>query len=257
MQNKKKYRLEPHSKEFYAGKTKALIYKDEDGNKLPYRLLVPPNYDPARQYPFLICFHGAGTTGDDNLNHLSDWTAGWVDDAVQSEHPCIIMMPQCPSGSMEDRWVQTDWRNGSYSFNEVGISVYMKMANSVFDNIIEEMSVDENRIYVMGASMGGYATWNFVIRNSNRIAAAIPICGAGDPAMADRIKDIAIWAFHGDADQTVPPSGSIDMIEAIRKAGGTRAKLTMYENVAHNSHEFPWKDDEVINWMFQQTKSPV
>ena len=64
------------------------------------------------------------------------------------------------------------------------------------------------------------ALWNFVMRYPELVAAAIPVCGGGDPAMAEVIKQIPIWAFHGDADNVVPPSGSQEMVAAVTKAGG-------------------------------------
>jgi len=46
-------------------------------------------------------------------------------------------------------------------------------------------------------------------------AAAIPVCGGGDPVFADKVVDVTVWAFHGEFDKNVPVSGSRDMIKAI------------------------------------------
>ena len=87
------------------------------------------------------------------------------------------------------------------------------------------------------------------------VAAAVPVCGAGDPAMAQTIKHIPFWAFHGDVDSIVPPSGSQEMVDAVEKAGGTKIKLTMYPGVDHGSYMKAWREPELVEWLFSQSKS--
>ena len=55
-----------------------------------------------------------------------------------------------------------------------------------------------------GLSMGGFGTWDLIERRPDFFAAAIPICGRGDLAQAAKLKNLPIWAFHGDADPVVP-----------------------------------------------------
>jgi len=240
-----------HDRAFYEKNTIAYEYTDKAGQKMPYRLFVPDDYDPKQKYPLLLSLHGAGSRGNDNLRHLRPWVAGWMDEQIQKKHPCIILMPQCPAG---EQWVDTPFANGSYSFSEIPISKSMKLAKDIFDKVVKERSVDPNRIYVMGASMGGYGAWNFAIRYPDLIAAAVPICGACDPSMANTLKNVPVWAFHGDQDNIVPPSGSKDMIKAIKKIGGTRARITIYEGVKHGSYQIAWRQEELIDWMFSQRK---
>jgi predicted peptidase len=240
-----------HSREYYAENTEARVYTNAAGQTMPYRLFVPKDYAPKKEYPLLLVFHGAGSRGDDNLKHLRSWNAGWIDDAVQKKHPCIILMPQCPAGQ---QWVDTPWKKGSYSYNDIPISEPMTLAKEIFDRIVDENNIDRKRIYVMGCSMGGYGTWYFTMRYPELVAAAIPVCGGGDPAMAKKLKDIPIWAFHGDLDTTVPTSGSQDMVDAIEKAGGKKARLTVYEGVQHGSYKLAWKEPELPDWLFMQQK---
>ena len=103
--------------------------------------------------------------------------------------------------------------------------------------------------------MGGYGTWELITRNPEVFAAAIPVCGAGIPSMADRLIDIAIWAFHGEADPTVPVSGTRDMEEAIKAAGGTKIQATYFPGVAHNSWIPAFATEELIDWLFSQSKA--
>ena len=113
--------------------------------------------------------------------------------------------------------------------------------------------VDPKRFYVTGISLGGFGTWDMLGRAPEKIAAAIPICGGGDPAMAPKFKDVPIWAFHGEADPVVPVSVTIDMIEALKQAGGS-PKVTTYPGVEHESWKITYDDPKVIRWMFDQKK---
>jgi predicted peptidase len=240
-----------HDRAYYAQNTQSHVYTNDAGQSLPYRLFVPHSDDAGTKYPLLLSLHGAGSRGTDNLVHLRPWVAGWITDQVQKEHPCIIVMPQCPGGQ---QWVNTPWRRGSYSSEKLPISESMKLAKAILDKVLREEAVDTSRIYVMGASMGGYGTWGFVTNYPELVAAAVPICGGGDPAKAAAIAHIPIWAFHGDQDNVVPPSGSHDMDDAIKKAGGKDVRLTVYEGVRHESYTRAWKEKELIDWLFAHRK---
>ena len=55
-----------------------------DGTDLPYRLYVPQDYSPEKQYSFLLFLHGAGSRGDDNQSQLNNHT-GLIDRIINSE----------------------------------------------------------------------------------------------------------------------------------------------------------------------------
>ena len=84
-----------------------------------------------------------------------------------------------------------------------------------------------------------------------RIAAAVPICGGGDPSLARKFKDVPIWAFHGEADSAVPVKTTREMIVALVQAGG-QPKATFYPEVNHDSWTRTYDNPELIRWMFGQ-----
>ena len=104
----------------------------------------------------------------------------------------------------------------------------------LIDTVASEYRIDKDRIYLTGVSMGGYGTWDLVARRPELFAAAIPVCGGGDPAQAEKLAKLPIWAFHGDADPLVPVERPRDMIAAIKKAGG-EPKYTEYKGVGHDA----------------------
>ena len=103
------------------------------------------------------------------------------------------------------------------------------------DHVAGKYKVDKQRMYLTGLSMGGYGTWTLAAAYPRVFAAAVPICGGGDPKKAEQLVHLPIWAFHGAKDSVVPPSRSETMVEAIKTAGGKNVKLTIYPDAGHDS----------------------
>jgi serine/threonine protein kinase len=74
-----------------------------------------------------------------------------------------------------------------------------------------------------------------------------------DPAQAEKLTKLPIWAFHGGADRLVPAERSRDMIAALKRAGG-EPRYTEYEGVGHDSWTPTYRNDEVLDRLFSQTK---
>ena len=119
--------------------------------------------------------------------------------------------------------------------------------------IQEKNPVDLDRVYITGISMGGFATWEALIRHPENFAAAIPVCGGGDVSFADRIKHIPVWAFHGAEDPVVPVVCSRSMIENLTKAGGD-PRYTEYPRVGHNSWDRAFDEPELLSWLFSKSR---
>jgi poly(3-hydroxybutyrate) depolymerase len=222
------------------------------GLTLPYRLFKVKNPTAGTKYPLIFFLHGAGERGDNNTSQLMA-NAGatvWATDAHQAEHPAYVIAPQCPAGK---QWVDTDWTLGSYSTTTVPVSDQLTTALEIADAVATEFGTDPARQYITGLSMGGYGTWDAVVRNPTRFAAALPICGAGDPTKADLIKLLPLWTFHGDADGTVPVKGSRDMVTALKAVGST-VQYSEYPGVGHDAWTMTYANEAVIDWLFENKK---
>jgi MYXO-CTERM domain-containing protein len=223
------------------------------GLTLPYRLFKVKNPTAGTKYPVILFLHGAGERGDNNTSQLMA-NAGatvWATDAHQAEHPAYVIAPQCPAGK---QWVDTDWTLGSYSTTTVPVSDQLTTALEIADAVATEFGTDPARQYITGLSMGGYGTWDAVVRNPTRFAAALPVCGAGDPTKADLIKLLPLWTFHGDADGTVPVKGSRDMVTALKAVGST-VQYSEYPGVGHDAWTMTYANEAVIDWLFEN-KNP-
>ncbi|MEM9413161.1 MAG: dienelactone hydrolase family protein, partial [Planctomycetota bacterium] len=121
-------------------------------------------------------------------------------------------------------------------------------------SIISELNVDESRLNLTGLSMGGSGTWSWAAHQPQRFAAIAPICGFGNPVTAEKLLDQPIWAFHGGDDKVVPPSGSQNIVDAIKLLGGTKVKLTVYEGVDHNSWTETYANPKLYEWFLDQKR---
>ena len=183
---------------------------------VPWRLFVPAGASKDKPLPLVFFLHGAGKRGDDNIGpmRLAYWF--WCDKA-QADQPCFVLAPQC---SKKGWWA----RNGKGLTNgpaakEIGPELAGALA--ALDEVIAKYPIDKTRIYIAGQSMGGFGTWDCLVRRPGFFAAAVPVCGGGDPSKAALLKDVPIWIWHGGKDRTVPTANSREMVEAIKKAGGS------------------------------------
>jgi len=110
----------------------------------------------------------------------------------------------------------------------------------------------EDRVYLMGFSMGGYGTWQLAMSIPNMVAAIVPICGGGMYWNAGRLMNVPVWAFHGKEDALVYVEESEKMVRAVNKNGG-KAKLTIYPECGHDSWSETYKNPEVFEWLLSKT----
>jgi len=134
-----------------------------------------------------------------------------------------------------------------------GIAPGAKLLFELLDSLLPTLSIDRKRIYVTGQSLGGYGSFYVVMKRPGLFAAAVPVCGGGAPAEANKFRGVPLWVFHGKADTVVPVQRSREMVEGIRTWGGSVA-LTEYEGVGHNSWEFAYSEQGLLNWLYAQHK---
>jgi len=197
--------------------------------ELDYLLYLPKNYNKEEKFPLLIFLHGAGERGDDVAVAVRHGPFKYAKEG--KDYPFIMVAPQCK----KDKY----WGN------------YLESLNDFLDNIIENYNVDTSRIYLTGLSMGGTGTWLWLMANPERFAAAAPVCGAGICWYACRIAHKPIWVTHGDSDQTVAYSESVNMVEALKKSGGEPIFTTL-EGVGHNAWDYAYTD-ELTEWFLKHT----
>jgi predicted peptidase len=231
-----------------------LQHKTKDGvtQTIKYRLLKPEKIEAGKKYPVVLYLHGAGERGNDNVSQLKFFPTWMAEADRRAKYPCFVIAPQCPNN---EKWVNSPWDKKTSQPLQPEMTEPIKAAVEMLDAVIAENPVDKDRVYLTGLSMGGYGTWDLAARMPERFAAAAPICGGGDDKQAERLTKLPIWAWHGGADPIVPPQRTRQMIEAIKKAGGS-PKFTEIPGVGHDSWTKAYTSpDGLIPWLFEQTKS--
>lgn len=182
--------------------------------------------------PLVVFLHGAGERGGDNMSQLDNAIGKVV--YKDSESPfmdAVVIAPQCPSGM---QWVDTPWADGNYSLAEVEESETMQKTVRLVEYYSRLRYVDENRVYVVGLSMGAFGAWDMLARHTDMFAAGVAICGGGPTDAAETLAGVPIYAFHGTADRTVPFDGTKEMIDAMAAVGGENAVFVPFEGDGHS-----------------------
>ncbi len=225
-------------------------YINKKSDTLKYRILSP-DYAKEKKFPLIIFLHGAGERGNDNEAQLKWGVSNFTNEKMMLKYPAIIIAPQCPNNM--------SWSNISFKRNSREIKLQptpskpMELLFELINTLKNQMPVDTNRIYITGLSMGGYGTYDAIERYPNMFAAAVPVCGAGDTSRAASISHIPIWIFHGALDGVVDPLYSLDMLDALSKAGA-HPGYTQYPEVGHFSWLGAYSDEQMIEWLFRQYK---
>jgi predicted peptidase len=143
----------------------------------------------------------------------------------------MVVSPQCP---LDVRWETKD-------------------LIALLDYIEANYKVDKDKIYVTGLSMGGNGTWRLVSEIPDRIAAAIPICGWGDPFAVCNMKNVAVWAFHGAKDNVVPIAGTEELVNRLKACGG-EVEYKVYPDAWHDSWTVTYDNDKIYDWLLSHSR---
>ena len=192
-------------------------WKTSTGYEIPYLLYLPEAdaENPEKKPPVLLFLHGRGESYGP-LSIVAKWGPPRMA-ARGDDLPYIVISPQCPGDS---RW----------SAPEQQAAVL-----ELLDHLAKTHNADTSRLYLTGLSMGGYGTWRMAADHPEKFAAAAPVCGAGNPDDAGSLKKVPLWVWHGTEDKAVPYQRSVEMVDAIKAAGGKKVRFTTLAHVGHDS----------------------
>ena len=225
-------------------------YEPQVFEGMPCRVMKPLGFDSKKSYPVIVSLHGAGGKGTNNSKQLKDWNRQLAEEQRRKDFPCYVVAPQAA---------------GLWN------AEHLEKIKALIKGL---PSVDMDRIYIMGHSMGGHGTYIFIQLDPGYFAAAAPSAGSGrktseefiDPA---KIKDVPIWAFHGDKDGICPIAKDQEVLAEMKKLGGNM-KLTTWAGDKHAvsdkmivgadngttelSSDHCDKEPDFMTWLFAQSR---
>ncbi|HUL52677.1 MAG TPA: prolyl oligopeptidase family serine peptidase, partial [Opitutaceae bacterium] len=195
-----------------------------------YLLYLPAGYgtDAAARWPLMVFLHGSGQRGTNVEAVAANGPPLLIEQG--RDYPCVVVSPQC----------------SGVSWDSAALEAFIR-------DLVVRYGIDPDRVYVTGLSMGGYGTWDLAARSPGLFAAAVPLCGGGTPSLASQLRTLPLWAIHGALDATVPVARTLEMIDAIRQAGGN-PRLTIYPDLGHDVWTVTYANDELYAWLFAQSR---
>lgn len=199
-----------------------------------YQLFLPKDYwiSARPNWPLLVFLHGSGERSDDIAKVKVHGPPKVAD--RDPAFPFVTVSPLLPADE--------DWD--------------LAKLNAILDHVAKTLRVDPARVYLTGLSRGGHATWRWAAAEPQRFTAIAPVSGRGEPSQGCRLKSMPVWAFHGDRDDIVLPSGSFWMVEAIRGCGG-KPRLTIYPDTGHDAWTATYDDPALYAWLLQHSRAPA
>ena len=172
-------------------------------------LYTPEDYVPGgHPIPLVFYLHGASCCGN-NLSKVRRY--GTIDAIAKGKMvPAIVIAPQ----------TQGAWNP--------------KKLNELLEWAKQNFSIDESRVYVLGMSLGGYGTMDFVNAYPEKIAAAMAFCGGCSSKQPDGLGKTCLWIMHGTADRAVGINCSKQVVSYLQSKG--MDKLLRYDWMQGGSH---------------------
>lgn len=114
------------------------------GLEIPYNIYLPDNYDKSKNYPLVVFIADSSLVGKGEKASLEQGLGGiiWANDSKNNKEECIVVVPTYSDVIIDDM-------NGNEK------SEYLNATKNLIDNVSSSYSVDSNRIYGTGQSMGG------------------------------------------------------------------------------------------------------
>ena len=217
-----------------------------------YQYFKPVNKDDGKKHPLIIWFHGNGEGGyKDYQNNVSQKLANrgavaFAEDKAQKIFGgAYVVAPQA-----DDTWYN-NYTKG-----------YIKSVKAMIDEFVSENNVDKNRIYIFGASAGGYMSFRMMIEYPNYFAAFSTSAAALDKAATSggvattaqdlmKIRNKPLWMVHAQNDPTISYENTSKRVYDVLSKYG--AILSSYPNVKIGETEYNghW------SWIYSLRNMPV
>ena len=186
-----------------APKFQLLTYEDsETGTTLQYQLYVPENYDESQSYPLVQFIPDASAVGRDADYVLTQGWGGliWATEEEQVKHPAFVVVPVFTETVVDD------------NFNH---SEQIEVAVRLIQSLTEQYSIDTNRLYTTGQSMGGMTSFYLNATYPDLFAASLFVGSQWDNSILNVLEDNSFFYIvaAGDPKASAGQSGLMEVFD--------------------------------------------
>ena len=201
---------------------------------LPFAIFGGSNLDAGKEYPLVLALHGRSKNAE-NGKQVAGWMKSFTSPEAQEARPCIVVAPlgYQPFGGEGTAWS-----------NQPGMD-----AMELVEDLIRNLPIDEDRIYAVGYSMGGFGACHLMNTHPKVFAAGVAVAGCTDPSSAPTFKKAPLWLHHAVDDAVVEVACSRSLAEALKREEDCR--YTEYETGGHGISGQVFANPEVHEWLFR------
>jgi pimeloyl-ACP methyl ester carboxylesterase len=123
------------------------------------------------------------------------------------------------------------------------------------DHVIKNNPIDRSRLSIFGLSSGGSGTWEWLKREPDKFAAAVPVaCGAPyDFQKLGSLAKTAIWTFYNKGDKNAPIESIHKAMQVVNGSGGFM-KQTQFDQGGHAAWRPAMDEYNCFAWMITQKR---
>ncbi len=179
-----------------------------DGTIQPYNLYIPPDAENGELLPTVVALHGHGATWE-------SWFLATTVEDWAGEHGYVVV---CPHG-----------RGNLFYRGEGATDVFEALSDA-----IEHAPIDEERLFLVGHSMGGWGTWYLGSTHADRWAGIAPMAGWAPHRLLPNLGHLDPFVIHGDADTAVDVRFSREAVAHLAELGISHRYLEL-PGIGHES----------------------
>ena len=220
---------------FLANSQKIEYFNDLMSDMYNFAIYEPAGYDPVNStdMPVVMFLHGRSMSiglGGYRYGSISSIQEGYE---ILKGQPALILEPNA---------------NGNEGWGSVKL-------HKVYEFLKAHYAFNHDKFYVIGMSMGGWGTLNYVNKYPDEVAACVGICGGCDAKTPCGLNKVPTWIIHAADDETTAIACSDRVVEAMKTCGSTN--LLKYSRLTSGGHSLImyFRYYNLYTWLFKHNRT--
>lgn len=200
----------------------------QTGVTLKYNLYIPKKYSKNKKYPLVLFMHDSGPLSENTEMALmqGNGATSWAEPEFQARHESFVLAPQYSVKTVND---------------ESEATPEVEATKNLLDYLQTVYSIDQDRLYTTGQSMGGMMSLYLNSRYPDLFAASYYVACQWDPAVMSAASKNKAWIVVSTGDSKAFP-GMNAITEVFEKNGGIVEKAEWKGNYTEQQFDKAVKD---------------